>query len=38
MQEAAAAHEAFARVLAEDQAVDHGEIVGLVAVAGARRR
>src|SRR2546430_300908 len=37
MQEAAAAHEAFARVLAVDHAVDAGEIGRLVAFASARR-
>ncbi len=37
MQEAAAAHEAFARVLAVDHAVDAGEIGRLVAFAGAGR-
>src|SRR5260370_185599 len=37
MQEAAAAHEAFARVLAVDHAVDAGEIGGLIAFAGAGR-
>ena len=36
MQEAAAAHEAFARVLAVDDAVDAGEIGGLVALAARR--
>src|SRR5262249_61126955 len=37
MQEAAAAHEAFARILAVDHAVDAGEIGRLVAFAGAGR-
>ena len=37
MQEAAAAHEAFARVFAVDHAVDAGEIGRLVALAGAGR-
>src|SRR5262249_58657649 len=37
VQEAAAAHKAFARILAIDHAVDAGEIGRLVAFAGARR-
>jgi len=35
VQKAPAAHEAFARILAEDQAVDACEVVLLVALAGA---
>ena len=38
MQEAPAAHEAFARILAVGETVDRRKIRGLVAVAGARRR
>ncbi len=37
MQEPAAAHEAFARILAIDHAVDAGEIGHALALAGARR-